>query len=201
MKKQIVIIHGGDAFATYEEYLTFLKSIEVDIKDLFRKNWKQTLAERLGDEYEVIQPQMPCKWNAKYLEWKIWFEKYIPFLQDDVILVGHSLGGSFLAKYLSEEKFTRNIKAVFLVSAVYDGDDEGRTLESFALPEKLNLQTDNIYLYHSKDDHVVPISALENFQKSLPSARARVFEDKGHFSVEEFPELVEEILKQQNANM
>ena len=68
----------------------------------------------------------------------------LPFLNDEIVLVGHSMGGSFLAKYLSENKFPKKIKGAFLVSAVYNKDSEGYGLLSFALSEKINLQTEKI---------------------------------------------------------
>ena len=82
---------------------------------------------------------------------------------------------------------------MFLVSAMFDYDDEGYSLQSFSLPEKLDLQTDKIYLYHSKDDKVVPFSELSEYQKELPTAKTYVFDDRGHFNQEHFPELVEVI--------
>jgi uncharacterized protein len=195
MKKQIVIIHGGDTFETHREYLDFLRNFEMDIERYKRdkSDWKPWLREKLGSDYEIILPAMPNKTNAHFEEWKLWFDKIIPFLNDDVILVGHSLGASLLAKYLSENKFPKKIKGVFLVSGVFDTDFDGRTLVSFALPEKLNLQTKNIYLYHSKDDPVVPFSALEKFMKALPEAHTRIFEDRQHINQEDFPEIVEDI--------
>lgn len=33
MKKQIVIIHGGDTFDTYEEYFEFLKNRQIDFNE------------------------------------------------------------------------------------------------------------------------------------------------------------------------
>ena len=195
-EKQVVVIHGGDTFETYEEYLNFLRNYKIDIERYRsgKDDWKPWLRQRLGSDYEVIQPIMPNKTNAQFNEWKLWFEKFFPFLNEGVVLVGHSLGGVFLAKYLSENKFPKKIKAVFLVGAVYDKDDEGYPVVSFALPASLNLQTDEIYLYHSKDDPVVPFSALEQYKKALPKAQTRVFNDRGHLNQEEFPELVEDIL-------
>lgn len=196
MKKQIVIIHGGDTFETHEEYLDFLRDYKIDIERYRngKDDWKPWLRKKLVGDYEVIQSIMPNKNNAQFSEWKLWFEKFIPFLNDEVTLIGHSLGGVFLAKYLSENQFPKKIKAIFLVCAVYDKDDEGYSVVSFTLPTNLNFQTDNIYLYHSKDDLIVPFSALEQYKKALPKAQVRVFEDRGHFNQEEFPELVEDIL-------
>lgn len=195
MKKQIVIIHGGDTFGTYEEYLDFLNKYQIDI-ERYKSNkddWKIWLRSELSFEYEVILPIMPNKTNARFEEWKLWIDKLLPFLNDDVILIGHSMGGSFLVKYLSENKFSKKVKAVFLVSAMFDYDDDGYSLQSFSLPEKLDLQTDKIYLYHSKDDKVVPFVSMSKFKSKFPNATTRTFEDRGHINQETFPELVADI--------
>lgn len=195
MKKQVVVIHGGDTFENYEEYIKFLRDCKINIEryKTLKDDWKPWLRKKLGEKYEVILPIMPNKTNARFEEWKIWFEKIIPFFSDEIILIGHSLGASFVAKYLSENKFPKKLKGVFLVSGVFDKDFDGYTLLSFKLPEKLNLQTENIYLYHSKDDPVVPFSALENFSRELPRANARVFDSRQHLNQGEFPELVHDI--------
>lgn len=200
MKKQVLVISGGDTFETYKEYLDYLRNYKIDIEryKLDKHDWKPWLRQALGDDYEVILPVMPNRSNAQYEEWKIWFEKLIPFARDGVILIGHSLGGAFLAKYLSENHFPKKIKAVFLVGAVYDKDSEDYSLVSFTLPTKLDLQTDKIFLYHSKDDPIVPFTALEKYKQVLPQAQTRVFEDRGHFLQEEFPGLAQDILNLDN---
>ncbi|MEW6616992.1 MAG: alpha/beta hydrolase [Patescibacteria group bacterium] len=197
MKKQVVVIHGGDSFDTHEEYISFLKNFEIDSLDYFRgKSWKTTLQERLGDDFEVILPRMPNPFDARYAEWKIWFDKLVPFLNDGVMLVGHSLGGIFLAKYLSENKFPKTITATILVSAPFDGEGDEESLVDFVLPSSIELfekQGGKIIIYQSKDDtSVLPIQC-EKYKKALPSAYVMMFEDRGHFTQEEFPELVEKI--------
>ena len=194
MKKQVVVIGGGETFDTYEKYLRFLKRFQIDFDEyrLGKKGWKDTLGEKLGEEYEIIRPEMPCRWNAKYPEWQIWFEKFIPHFNGEVVLVGHSLGGTFLAKYLSENKFPKKIKGVFLVSAPHD-DAPDYSLLDFALPKKLNLQTENTMIYHSVDDPVVPHADLNKYSTAIPNAMVKEFTDRGHFNQEEFPELVEDI--------
>jgi pimeloyl-ACP methyl ester carboxylesterase len=52
---------------------------------------------------------------------------------------------------------------------------------------------DKIFLYHSKDDPVVPFSHLAKFKAHLPKAEVSVFEDRAHFSQSEFPELLANI--------
>jgi len=196
MKKQVILIHGGETFETYEKYMEFLKVTDVSISDLKRKKWKKTLAEKLGDDYDVVTLEMPNDMNAKYLEWKIWFEKYIPQFDNEIILVGHSLGGIFLAKFLSEENVARGIKATLLVAPPYDDIDHYYSLADFKLPDdlsKLQEQGGKVIIYHSKDDPVVPFADFLKYQKALPAIEFRIFEDKGHFTSGEFPEIVEDI--------
>ena len=152
MKKQIVVIHGGDAFDTYGEYLSYLKNKEVSLERIQFKDWKRNLSDDLGVEAQVLTPQMPNSQNARYLEWKIWFEKIISLLGENVIFVGHSLGGIFLAKYLSENNYQKIIKAVFLVAAPYNTETD-HPLVDFNIENDLSSfarQGGKIFLYHSK---------------------------------------------------
>ncbi len=197
MKQQVFVIHGGTAFDTYEEYFDYLKNKEVSLEKLQTKDWKTNLQENLGEEYEVYLPKMPNSQNAVYEEWCIWFEKFLPLLNDGVILVGHSLGAVFLAKYFSENIVTKKIKATLLVAPPF-GMDAGNILPQFSIItslEKLKAQGGEVVIYHSKDDPVVNFSELKQYQDALPSLDVRVFEDRGHFNMEEFPEILEDVRK------
>ncbi|MCX6762465.1 MAG: alpha/beta hydrolase [Candidatus Moranbacteria bacterium] len=194
MKKQVIIIHGGDSFDTYEQFLDSLKNWEVTLESFFpKKGWKSNLQSELGDEYEVLTPRMPNKQNAKYEEWKIWFERMFPFTRDNAALVGHSSGGLFLAKYLSKNIFPKKISGLFLVAAPHSKTED---IGDFALTqtlEKVWEQCQNIHLYQSQDDPVVPASEVEEYKKAWPDAKLHIFENRGHFNQESFPELVAEI--------
>jgi len=195
MKKYILIIHGGNAFEKYEDYISELKSREVTLKKLAFNDWKRRLSIALGEDYEVILPQMPNAQNARYAEWKIWFEKILPLVEDDVVLVGHSLGGIFLAKYLSENDCPKKIRATFLVAAPFNTKNEHSLVDFVLLNDlsKFEKQGGVIWIYHSTDDSVVPYSNAESYMKALPLAHLRGFEDRGHFNFESFPEIVEDI--------
>ncbi len=196
MKKQVLVIHGGDAFSTYEDYIKFLKEFTIDSLDYFNgMGWKSSLQKELGEEFEVICPRMPNNMNARYEEWKIWFEKITPFLMDGVTLVGHSLGGIFLAKYLSKNIFPLSVSGLHLVSAPFD-DETDEPLMDFSLDvsmENISKQISNVFLYHSKDDQVVPFGELEKYKKEIPLAKVFVFDNRGHINQQIFPELVENI--------
>ncbi|MBM2817848.1 MAG: hypothetical protein HW401_438 [Parcubacteria group bacterium] len=195
MKKQIVIIHGGKTFDSYEEYINSLKTRQVDIEKFKSKiDWRDSLRNNLGDSFEIIQPKMPNSNNAQYIEWKIWFERLVPFLDDSVILMGHSLGGIFLAKYLSENDFHRRIQSVILIAAPFESMDVKESLGTFKLPlslEKFEKQGGQIFLFNSEDDDVVSFSSCLKYQKVLPGAQVRIFKNRQHFNQKEFLELVE----------
>ena len=200
MKQQIIVIHGGETFNTYKEYLSSLKRLRIDFKryQTERIGWKNTLGKKLGKRFEVISPDMPNKKNVKYLEWKIWFEKFIPYIKPNVILVGHSLGGLFLVKYLSENKFPKKISATILVAAPYDDRCSKYHSAGFILPKslkKFQKQGGKVFIYQSKDDPFVPFSDFKKYQKNLKNSTCRVFTNKGHFNLESFPELVKDIKK------
>lgn len=196
MKKQILIIHGGTSFNTYVDYLAYLKTKDINIDKIRpRKDWKDSLIFELGDEYDILLPRMPNVTNARYEEWKIWFKNIEKVIDDPIILIGHSLGGIFLAKYLSENTLPKSIAATILVAAPYDDADaaDGReSLADFALPASLaqfEQQSGKIYLMHSKDDPVVPFAQLKKYQQALPGAKMIIFEDREHFNQETFPEI------------
>lgn len=195
MKPSVIIIHGGTTFDTYEEYWKYLESCTLSLDKINQKGWKDFLASNLP-EFEVVYPKMPNAKNARYPEWKLWFEKLFPLLSDEVILIGHSLGGIFLAKYLSENPFPKKVKSLHLVAACYDTEVIKDSLADFALNgtvEKLGTITDKVFLYQSKDDQEVAFADAEKYKRDIPSATLRAFEDRGHFIQEDFPELIRDI--------
>ena len=195
MKNQIFFIHGGMTFKNYEDYINYLKNKFISLES--KKYWIQDVAEKLK-EVQVIVPRMPLQENAKYDEWKIYFERFFPQLRNNIILIGGSLGGIFLAKYLSENKFPKKILSTYLICPPYDNSLPGEDLVGgFNLKTDLSLlekNSKNLYLMFSKDDDVVPPAHAEKFKKKLKNADFIIFESKnGHFKISEFPEIVKMI--------
>jgi len=198
MKKQVILIHGGSVFKTYKDYMASLKSLKVDLERYRKIGWKDSLRKELGNRFDVLSPKMPNAMNSNYSEWEILFKKIARLLNNNVILIGHSLGGVFLAKYLSENKFPKKILASILVSPPYDEKDVEEPLCDFVISNNLNKfkkQGGKIIIYQSEDDPIVPYVDLEKYQKDLPDAVIRIFKDRGHFNQPEFPELISEIKK------
>ncbi len=196
-KTQIFIIHGGNTFKNQKDYLSFLKNRKISIEK--RNIWSDDfLKKSLGGNFEIIKPRMPLQDNAKYNDWKIYFERFFPYLKNNIILIGESLGGIFLARYLSENKFPKKILSTYLICPPYDNSIPGEDLVSgFKLKSDLTLlekNSKNLYLMFSKDDPVVPIAHAEKYKKKLKNAKFITYESKnGHFRIPKFPEIVKMI--------
>jgi predicted alpha/beta hydrolase family esterase len=138
---------------------------------------------------------MPLMDNAHYDDWKIYFERFIPLLKKDFILIGNSLGGMFLAEYLSENKLPKKALAVFATCPPFDGSLSSEDLVGgFRLKSDLSLlqtNTKNLYLMFSEDDDIVPVAHAEKYRAKLPNAKIIIYKSKnGHFQVAKFPEIV-----------
>jgi uncharacterized protein len=196
MKKQVVVIHGGDSYGSDSEFLSALRDKKVTKESFLPKyDWKSFLSRELGESFEVLAPRMPNKQNAKYDEWKVWLEKMFPFLGNSVVLIGHSMGGTFLVKYLSQNNFPKKIKALFLVASPHD---LGGRVREFRLARDLGKvwkQCQNIHIFHSADDQVVPVSEAEMYKENWPEAVFHLLDGRGHFNQESFPEILAEIRK------
>jgi predicted alpha/beta hydrolase family esterase len=114
------------------------------------------------------------------------------------ILIGHSLGGSFLLKYLSEEKIERAIAGIFLLAIPYWGGDGWRYegYESIALRKDFASKLPRgapIFLYHSRDDEWVPFAHLALYAAELPRATIREFDERGHQFKNDLSEVARDI--------
>ena len=195
-KTQILMIHGGMTFKKRKDYLRYLRTRNVNIKD--KKTWsREYFDNELGKKFEIIRPRMPLQDNARYEDWAIWFKRHIPYLRDNVILIGGSLGGIFLAKYLSENNFPKKILATFLICPPFDNtllELNENVVNGFFLKKDLSLlekNSPNLYLMFSKDDDVVPVSHAEKYRSKLKNSKFIIYKSKnGHFHVSKFPEIV-----------
>jgi len=199
-KKQIIFIRGGETFDKKEDFYEYLKTVKCNPYDK-SKEWRDWIIWALEDSYDLICPLMPNKQSADYVAWKMWFERHFEFINDDnPIIIGHSLGGAFLFKYLSENSFPKNISQLHLIAPYVE--NEGMRLEkldtfSFDINKINNIKNicREIHLWHSKDDNSVPFHHSELVKEYLPEAQFHIFNDRGHFRQPAFPEILEVINK------
>lgn len=193
-KTQIFIIHGGNTFRNNKDYLHYLKTRPISLEKRIRF-YDDYFDKTLGKNFEIIRPRMPLQDFAKYKEWEIYFERHIPYLRNNVILVGNSLGGIFLAKYLSEHTFPKKILSTYLICPPFDNSlFEESLVGGFTLKSDLSLlekNSRNLYLLFSKDDDIVPVSHAKKYANKLKKAKIIIYKSKnGHFKISTFPEVV-----------
>jgi predicted alpha/beta hydrolase family esterase len=163
----------------------------------------ESLQKELGSAYDVRYPRMPLEEDAGYLDWKVQIAAEFASLEDEVVLVGHSVGGSILLKFLSEEPVGISIAGLFLIAAPYFGGDQNWNYEELTLspnfPEKLS-RFARIFLYHSRDDEIVPFTHLAFYAAKLPQAMIREFDGRGHQFRNDVAEIARDIRDTTNAN-
>lgn len=195
---QCIVIHGGEAFDSDEQQYAFLEERELDPTQSTRLKRRDWLKHALHlPDWQVFLPQMPNPQNATYKARKIRFEKHLPYLiGEKIVLIGYSLWWRFLCKRLAENTFPKKIDQLHLVAACISAD--GVEVEWSAdfgfdhtLLSHLEAQCEEIFLYHSRDDDVVPYDQVELLKSYLPKAQLLTFETRGHFFQPALPELLE----------
>ena len=144
-----------------------------------------SLSQALGPGYEVHYPAMPDENNASYEQWKQQIEKELAAIPGPIMLIGHSIGASVIMKYLSEAAVTKSIVSIFLIAAPFWGGDGWRYegYEELALPEGIAARLPKgmaVFLYHCRDDEIVPFDHLALYAKVLPKATVRPLDEGGH---------------------
>jgi uncharacterized protein len=178
-KKQVLFVHCGGTQGLHE-----------GSSDLVA--WLRVV---LGPPYEVLYPKMPNPDQPTYEQWKQKLENELASLDDGIILIGHSLGGSVILKYLSEEKIPKKIDAVFMIGSPFWGKRNWRVNE-YVLKENFVTSLPDIrefYLYHSRKDVVVPFKHLSYYARQLPFANVRAISGGEHLFTTGLPEIARDI--------
>jgi predicted alpha/beta hydrolase family esterase len=179
-RRQVLFIHGGGGEA-FEADGALVRS----------------LREALGPDFGVKYPEMPDADAPGFRKWSACISGELSALGAGMILVGHSLGGSILLKHLSEERVEEAISGVFLIATPYWGAADWEVSE-FELredfPEALPKDVP-IFLYHSRDDEVVPFAHLAMYAERLPLASVREFDGRGHQFGDDLSEVAEDIAR------
>ena len=154
-----------------------------------------SLKESFANEFEVHFPLIDEPDAPTYKMWKKLFANELKKIDLPAILIGHSLGGSMLLKYLSEEQPKISIAAIFLVSIPQWGEG-GWEVDDFVLPENFASKLGSIgkvFLYQSDEDDIVPFEHMDFYKLAFPKAVVRVLNGKDHVFARGLPELVEDI--------
>ncbi len=158
--------------------------------------WLRAQLKKKGIKYS--NELYPRDWNPDYNEWKKIFEKNR--IDENTVLIGHSLGCGFILRWLSENK--KKVKKVILVAPyILDSPQFSglKDMVSFEFDSSLNSLYDKLVIFSSEDDYPFILDSVAEINKKL-NVKHFLFKHKGHFTqgdigTDEFPELLEEVLK------
>jgi hypothetical protein len=179
-----IIIHGTCSEGEYfsEAY-----------PSLSNSHWLPWLQKQLLMRNILTQtPEMPEAYRPDYEKWKGEFERYA--VDEDTTLIGHSTGGGFLLRWLSENPV--RLKRLVLVAPWLDPKREKTTsFFDFKIDPGLQARVGELHLFVSTDDEPDILESMEIIRKALPGLTYHEFQNSGHFclsdlKIDRFPELL-----------
>ncbi|MCX6755079.1 MAG: alpha/beta hydrolase [Candidatus Nomurabacteria bacterium] len=185
--KTAVIIHG---LPEKEEFYSLTRPASSNC------HWLPWIQKQLLLKDILAQtPEMPVAYNPEYNAWKEMLERFP--LDEETILIGHSCGGGFIVRYLSEN----NVKVgkVVLVAPWIDPDKFLKTgMFDFNIDENIVSKTKGVTIFSSTDDMQEVQDSIKTLKEKIKGIKVVEFEKKGHFSYSdiglEFPELLTEAI-------
>jgi uncharacterized protein len=164
MPISVLFVHGGDA-----------GSFDAD------RILADRLQAELGPNFDVVCPQMPDEDEPDYLKWKAFL---LPILNDGAVervAVGHSIGGSVLAKLFVEEQI--NALGLVLASAPFWSREGFWRWDEVVLPPDAGQQLPDelgLLLYHGIEDTTVPVDHMVAYKNVLPRALCFALPGRDH---------------------
>lgn len=146
-------------------------------------------------EIPAATPEVPNNWFANYKAWLKEFERYE--VTPETILVGHSCGGGFILRWLSEHPDVSVDKVVLAAPWINPLKlEDTNDFFEFTIDPHLADRIKLTVLY-SDDDEPGVIETAEIIRETYPKAVVKELHGYGHFYDDrrmEFPELLSELV-------
>ncbi len=161
--------------------------------------WLKEELEKLG--CKVFVPKFPTPEGQSLQNWLKVFEEYKQYLNEDTVLVGHSLGPAFILNIL--EELNKPVKtAIFVAGFVgnlnnpkFDEMNKTFTEKEFDW-DKIRKNCQSFFVFYSDNDPFVPKERALELARNL-GAEAELVRGAGHFNeaagYTKFPLLLEKI--------
>lgn len=138
-------------------------------------------------EINAQVPAMPVPYNPVYEDWKGLFDGYK--IDEDTLLVGHSCGGGFLVRWLSENKV--NVGKVILVEPWIDVEGELKTgMFDFEIDQGLVSRTKGVTVLYGEDCHPDLKLSIDKLKQMKGARFIEVPGKQNHFCNPTFPEIL-----------
>ena len=166
MTTQILFVQGGGEGA----------------HDQWDKKLVDSLASELGRDYEIRYPLVPNEADPTYADWRTALEKEFDRLDEDAIVIGHSLGGAILIRALAECRLKSALTAVILIAAPFVGEG-GWKSENTELRQDIAARLPvgvPVLLFHGTKDEVAPVEHVDLYAETISSALVRRLNGRDH---------------------
>ena len=142
---------------------------------------------------EAHTPEIPKAFEPDYPVWLKEFERYD--IDDQTLLVGHSCGGGFIVKWLSEHKDIRVSRVVLVAPWIDPFDELSSDFFDFELDPQLAERTAGLTVFNSDNDGKYILESVSILRQTIHHIQYREFHNYGHFCIDdmhsyEFPELL-----------
>lgn len=162
--------------------ILFIQGAGEGTHDAWDNKLVHSLESALGPNYSIRYPRMPIEGEPDFPAWKAAILKELDEFDDSAILIGHSIGGTFLIHALAQQRPKRKWNAILLLSAPYLGTGgwpaEG-TDPATDLSQELRADVP-VLLYHGGADDEVPPRHMDLYAKGIPHATTHVLADRDH---------------------
>lgn len=153
------------------------------------RNWFPWLKSELEkSDCRVFVPKFPTPENQSLENWLNVFKDYEQYLDENSIVVGHSLGPAFLLSVL--ENLNRPIKAAFFVAGftgLLNNSDFDELNESFVTKSfdwaKIKKNCKKFYVINSDNDPYVPLEKGKSLAENL-GTELITLKNAGHINEE-----------------
>jgi predicted alpha/beta hydrolase family esterase len=127
----------------------------------------RSLQQHLGEGFRVEFPTMPREGDPDFDRWR---PAIAAAVEGAEVLVGHSLGGYFLLKYLAANP-SPTARFVGIIAAPFPNGDADWVFDGFELPEDFAAALpEHVVLYASEDDEVVPFAHRDLYAAAIPQS-------------------------------
>jgi predicted alpha/beta hydrolase family esterase len=147
-----------------------------------------------------VKTDTPEVFRAFEMDWKSWVHEVEQFeITNTTTLVGHSMGGGFWVRYLTEHPEIFVDKLVLVAPWVNVNHEYDTTFFDFEVDSTIAERTKEMVIFASDDDAADVQTSVNYLRDKFPNATFRLFHEYGHFTqrslpTNTFPELLEAIL-------
>jgi predicted alpha/beta hydrolase family esterase len=183
--KNAILLHG---LPSKEEYYNTARP---SASNAHWFSWLQN--QLLVNNIQTHTPEVFKVYKAGWDDWVKEVERYD--INENTTLVGHSMGGGFWVRYLSERPNLKVDKVILVAPWLNINHEDDITFFDFKLSSELLGQANEFVIFASDNDSENVKNSVDFLVSKYPKLKVKNFHDYGHFTfgsmkTEEFPELL-----------